>query len=138
MDISEIKDPKIHGDMLEMMFNKQRDAEKKFANIEGIPEWKAFGKIENLHLPEVCRHITDNILWRIVQEINEAVVALRNGKNWRQTNYFTDLNEYLDEIADIQIYFINACLASGISPELLTKTVLKKIQVNEKRIESKY
>lgn len=140
MDISEIKDKdiKISGDLLLQMFKEQTRVEKRFAEVEGLPERLIFGKIENLHLPEVCRHINDNILWRMVQEINEAVVALRNGKTWRETKYFTDANEYLDEVSDIMIYLINLCLASGIDAEKLTKIVLKKIKINEKRIDSKY
>jgi len=138
MDISQERDERIEGDQLEVMFSRQTEVEKLFAHVEGVPERLVFGKLENLHLPEVCRHINDEILWRIVQEVNEAVVALRNGKTWRQTKYFTDVNEYLDEVADIMIYFINLCLASGISAEKLTQTVLKKIKVNEKRFKSKY
>lgn len=138
MDISEMKDTTLKGDLLKLMFDKQTDVEKEFAIIEGFPERLVFGKIENLHLPEVCAHINDKILWRMSQEIHEAVVALRNGKTWRKAKYFTDVNEYLDEVADIQIYFINLCLASGITPEQLTQTVLKKIEVNKRRIESKY
>lgn len=125
-------------DLLKQVFNAQSEVEKDFAIVEGFPERLIFGKLENLHHPEVCRHINDNIFWRMVQEINEAVVALKNAKTWRKAKYFTDVNEYLDEVADIYIYFINACLASGISPELLTETVLKKIEVNHERIRSKY
>jgi len=125
-------------DLLVQMFEKQSEVEKDFAVVEGVPERLIFGKLQNLHLPEVCRYINDNILWRMVQEINEAVVALKNAKTWRQSKYLTDVNEYLDEMADIQIYFINACLASGIDPKLLTETVLKKIEVNHERIRSKY
>ena len=140
MDISEIKDDSINleGDLLNLIFEKQSEAEVEFAEVEGIPIRFAFGKLENLHLPEVCKHINDNIYWRLVQEVNEAVVALKNAKTWRQTKYFTDVNEYLDEVADIMIYFVNACLASGIDPKMLTKTVLKKIQINRERIKSKY
>ena len=138
MDISEQKEVEIEGDLLKAMFEEQSKVEKEFALVEGIPERLAFGKLENLHLPETCRHINDNIYWRLVQEVNEAVVALRNAKTWRQSKYFTDINEYLDEVADIQIYFINACLASGISPDLLAQTVLKKIRVNQQRIRSNY
>jgi len=129
---------KTKKDFLVQMFEAQKVIEKLFGEIEGIPSHLLFGKKENLHLPEVCKHINDNIFWRMVQEINEAVIALKNAKTWRQTKYFTDINEYYDELADIMIYFINACFASGISPELLTTLVLRKIKINEKRIRSKY
>lgn len=125
-------------DLLVQMFEKQSEVEKDFAIVEGYPERLIFGKLENLHHPEVCRHINDQILWRLVQEVCEATVALKNAKTWRKAKYMTDVNEYLDEMADIQIYFINACLASGIDPNLLTATVLKKIEVNHDRIRSKY
>lgn len=138
MDISEIKDQKLEGDLLKLLFEKQSEVEKKFAVVEGFKEHLVFGKIDNLHSPEVCKHINDNILWRMTQEIHEAVVALKNGKTWRQSKYFTDVNEYLDEVADIMIYFINLCLASGIEPEKLTQIVLKKIRVNFDRISTKY
>ena len=125
-------------DLLVQMFEAQEEVEKEFAIVEGFPERLIFGKLENLHHPEVCRHINDNIFWRLVQEINEAVVALKNAKTWRKAKYFTDVNEYLDEVADIMIYFINLCHASGIDPKLLTESVLKKIEVNRDRIRSKY
>ena len=126
------------ADLLEQMFRKQIEVEKDFAHVEGVPERLVFGKLENLHHPEVCGHINDRILWRMVQEITEATVALKNAKTWRRAKYMTDVNEYLDEVADIMIYFINLCLASGIDPKTLTETVLKKILVNHDRIRSKY
>jgi metal-dependent hydrolase (beta-lactamase superfamily II) len=138
MDISEQKNIKITGDLLQRLFAEQEKVEKIFAEIEGVPKHLFKGKLENLIHPDVCRHITDNILWRMVQEINEAVVALKNGKTWRQTKYFTDVNEYLDEVADIFIYFMNLCLASGISHKDLAQIVLKKINVNKQRFNSKY
>ena len=125
-------------DLLIQMFEAQEEVEKEFAIVEGFPERLIFGKLENLHHPEVCRHINDNIYWRLVQEINEAVVALKNAKTWRKAKYFTDVNEYLDEVCDIMIYFINICFASGVDPRHLTELVLKKIKVNQARIRSKY
>ena len=138
MNISEQRDIKFDGDLLANIFAMQSEAEREFAVIEGIPERRAFGKLENLHHPEVCKHISVNILWRLVQEVAEATVALQNAKTWRQSKYLTDVNEYLDEVADIQIYLINLCLASGIDASLLAQIVAKKILVNMKRIESKY
>lgn len=138
MNISEKDDIKIPGDFLVHLFALQKLAEKDFAAIEGFPERLIFGKLENLHHPEVCKHISVNILWRIVQEVNEAAIALQNAKTWRQTKYLTDVNEYLDEVADIQIYLINLCLASGIDANLLSQIVAKKILVNKERIRSKY
>lgn len=138
MNISEIQSPKLEGDKLEQLFRTQKIIEQQFANIEGFPSRLIFGKQKNLHLPETCHHITNNILWRMTQEIHEAVIALRNAKTWRQTTYFTDINEYYDEIADIFIYFINLCFASGISPSELTEMTLKKMVINRRRIESKY
>lgn len=138
MNISQKKEIEVKGDHLVAMFDKQSQAEKEFGIIEGFPERLIFGKLENLHHPDVCQHINNNVLWRMTQEIHEAVIALRNAKKWRQTKYLTDVNEYLDEVADIMIYFINLCLASGIDYEMLTQIVLKKIDVNIDRIRSKY
>ena len=138
MNISEINNKKLETDKLSQLFNRQTEIEKLFAEIEGIPTRLIFGKQKNLHLPETCRHITDNILWRMTQEIHEAVIALRNAKTWRKTKYFTDINEYNDEVADILIYFINLCFSSGITPSDLTQMTLKKMDVNLKRIQSKY
>ena len=138
MDISEKQVKLSAEDLLIQMFKKQIEVEKDFATVEGVPERLVFGKLENLHHPEVCRHINDNILWRMVQEIVEATIALKNAKTWRQAKYMTDVHEYLDEVADIMIYLINLCLASGIDPKLLATSVLKKIEVNHDRIRSKY
>lgn len=138
MNISEKDKAKITGDLLKALFEAQSKVEKEWAIVEGFPERLVFGKLDHLHHPEVCKHINDNILWRMSQEIHEAVVALKNAKTWRQSKYLTDVNEYLDEVADIFIYFINLCLASGIDPEDLAQIVMKKISVNEDRIRSKY
>lgn len=138
MNISQEEKQTVDGDSLEFLFKKQSIVEEDFAVIEGIPQRLIDGKIENLHLQETAEHIDNKILWRIVKETLEASVALKNAKSWRQTQYLTDVNEYLDEVADIMIYFINLCLASGISAEMLTQIVLKKIEVNRKRILSKY
>ena len=125
-------------DLLLQMFDAQKIVEEDFATVEGFPKRLVFGKLEHLHHPEVCRHINDQVLWRMVQEIVEATIALKNAKTWRQSKYLTDVHEYLDEVADIMIYFINLCFASGITPELLVDSVLKKIEVNRDRIRSKY
>lgn len=138
MNISEEKDEKLKGDKLDLLFGRQREVESKWAVVEGFPERFVFGKIENLHLPETCKFIQQNILWRLSEEVHELSVALKNGKNWRQSKYLTDVNEALDEVADIGIYFINVCMAMGIEPDHLTQIMLKKMKVNEKRIESKY
>jgi len=138
MDIGDIDKIKLPDKLLEGIFEKQSEVEKEFGIIEGFPERLLFGKLENLHLPEVCKHVQQNILWRMTEEIHELSVALRNGKNWRKAKYFTDLNEALDEVADVMIYFVNLCLAMGITPEKLTEIVLKKIRVNYDRIKSKY
>lgn len=138
MNIGEKAKQNPTGDLLKSIFNAQTTVEKEFALIEGFPERLVFGKLENLNHPETCKHINDNILWRMSQEIHEAVVALRNAKTWRQSKYLTDVNEYLDEVADIMIYFTNLCLASGIDPDMLVDIVLKKISVNKDRIRSKY
>jgi len=138
MNISQEKDEKIKGDKLDAIFKRQQEVEKRWAEIEGFPERLVFGKIENLHHPEVCKFIQQNILWRLTEEVHELSVALKNGKNWRQSKYFTDVNEALDELADIYIYSVNLSLAMGVDPEMLAQTILKKIKVNEKRIESKY
>lgn len=142
MDISEKKDIMLPeakpGDRLHLMFAKQAEAEKQFAIVEGFPERLVFGKLENLQHPETCKHINDNILWRLVQEVVEATIALKNAKTWRQSKYMTDIHEFLDEVGDIQIYIMNLCMAAGIDPDLLTQIVLKKIEVNKDRIKSKY
>lgn len=139
MNISEKNEQVTEGvDLLIQMFDKQREVESKFAKVEGVPERLVFGKLENLHHPEVCRYLSEQNFWRLIQEVNEAVVALKNAKRWRQTNYAIDVQEYLDEIADIMIFFINVCMASGIDPKMLTQIVLNKIAVNEDRVTTKY
>lgn len=138
MNISEITTQKLELDKLTQMFEAQKLAEQLFAEIEGVPTRLVFGKKKDLHHPNTCKYITDNIFWRMVQEIHEAVIALRNAKTWRRTKYLTDINEYYDELADIFIYFLNACFASGITPTDLTQNVLKKIKINKDRIRSKY
>ena len=138
MNINEEKDIKFDTDLLKSLFKLQSAAERDFAIVEGFPERLVFGKLENLNHPETAAHIDNKILWRIVKETLEASVALQNSKAWRQTYYLTDVNEYLDEVADIMIYTLTLCLASGIDSKLLAQIVAKKILINRKRIESKY
>jgi len=140
MDISDVTKVEIPKgkDKLDLIFETQLEAEKTFALVEGFPERFVFGKLENLNHPEICKHIQQNILWRLTEEIHELSIALKNGKNWRQSKYFTDINEALDELADIQLYVTNLCFAMGVDQKMLTEIVLKKIQVNLARIRSKY
>jgi NTP pyrophosphatase (non-canonical NTP hydrolase) len=125
------------------MFDAQRANEEKFIAVEAEKSdiWtkeNVFGTLEDLHLKEKCRFINEQIIFRLIQEACELTVALKNAKTWRKAEYFTDVNEALDEVADIMIYFMNICFAMGIDEELLTEKVLAKVAVNLKRIESKY
>lgn len=145
MDLNDVKPVEYtdQDDLLVQMFDQQRINEELFQPIEAKKDqiWSkenVFGTLEGLHTKERCKFINEQIVFRLIQEACELTVALKNAKTWRQAEYFTDVNEALDEVADIFIYTMNICLAMGIDPKLLTEKVMTKINVNRERILSKY
>lgn len=139
MNITDVKNKpeKDSGDMLRLIFDRQKQLMDKYHEIEA--------KVGLLQTPDVPVDLHSHLgqarlkdfAWRITEEIGEAMSCLKN-KPWKQTQMETDVQHYFEEIADAFHFFIELCLLSGINADMLFDLYFKKSEVNKWRQESKY
>ena len=92
--------------------------------------------VNNIDTKNGQRTIKD-LIFNIVEELFEGSNCLKN-RVWTQTEPVTDMNHFLEEISDALLFFIEFLIATGLTPEQVFELYLKKHQVNQFRIESKY
>jgi NTP pyrophosphatase (non-canonical NTP hydrolase) len=78
------------------------------------------------------------LFWYMIEELFEAVNALKNDREWVRTEYEIDRWRIYDEIADALGFFITICRYLGLDPMKLYEIYLRKFKVNMFRVESKY
>ena len=78
------------------------------------------------------------LLWYTIEELFEAVNALKNDREWVRTEYELDRWRVYDEIADALGFFITICRYLGLDAKRLYEIYLRKFKVNMFRIESMY
>lgn len=132
-----IKKNKEEGiDMLESIFNRQKELEAKYHGIEvkngahcpSIPlDLDTFAGQERVRL----------LFYRITEEIYEAGNAMRN-KAWKQSQVPTDKDHFLEELSDAFHFFIELMLELGLEAEDLYSLYFRKSEVNKFRIRSDY
>ena len=136
MNITDISEVKIDGDMLAAIFKKQGKLEGKYAPIEykngalvqTIPvDLNTFLGQERVRL----------LIYRIAEELFEAGNCMRN-KAWKQTQVPIDLDHFLEELADALHFFIQLFIEIGIDEKKLCGLYFKKAAVNRFRQRSKY
>lgn len=120
------------GDMLKDIFKRQLELEDKYTPIEG----KYKPKEVNIHTKE-GQHWLKTFAWFITEELGEAMNCLKN-KLWKQSEIRTDVNHYMEEIADALHFFIALCIYSGLDADKLYNLYFKKSEVNKFRQRSKY
>jgi hypothetical protein len=135
-DVSE-KEIAIDGDMLDAIFQRQRELMEKYHKIE-----ESVGLLQTLDVPvDLHSHSGQarlkDFAWRITEELGEAMNCLKN-KPWKQSQMLTDTDHYLEEIADAFHFFIELCILSGIDAKGLCELYFKKSVVNKFRQRSQY
>jgi len=126
------------GDMLEDIFGRQADLQKKYYKIErktcpGFEPKKVPVDI-NSHVGQ--DQIRQRFFWTII-ELGEAVDCLKN-KPWKQSMVETDVDHFREEVADALHFFIEGCILAGITASDLFSSYMRKSEVNKFRQRSKY
>jgi len=78
------------------------------------------------------------LFWYMIEELFEAVNALKNDREWVRTEYELDLWRIYDEIADALGFFITICRYLDLDARKLYEIYLRKFKVNMFRVESRY
>jgi hypothetical protein len=140
MNVDDAEKEEITGDMLEMIFERQKELMDKYHPIEekaGI----GYGillkdDVRDLNNPRF-QYLLKDFAWRITEEIGEAMSCLKQ-KPWKQTHMMTDETHFKEEIVDAFHFFIEMCILIGFDPVTLTEMYLKKSLVNKFRQKSMY
>jgi len=136
MNIKDIPQVKIEGDMLKAIFARQKELEDRYIPIE-----KKMGEVVpdlpfNLHSFEGQRRARTGI-YRIAEELFEAGNCLKN-KAWKQSQVPCDIDHFQEELADALHFFVQLFLEMGMTAEDVCKLYFKKSEVNKFRQRSKY
>lgn len=117
-------------DKLIAIFERQVELMKKYEKIEGRDWWPNIDTKKG-------QVVLKDFAWRITEELGEAMNCLKN-KPWKQTEIRTDVEHYLEELADAFHFFIELCILSGLGPTSLFNLYFKKSEVNKFRQRSNY
>lgn len=138
MNVTDAKEPiECKGDMLEEIFSLQSVLASRFRGVEEKNGLYAPNP-ESINL----NHVIDQerlkvAAFRVIAELIEATECLKN-KAWKQTNLVTDLEHFYEEIADTLHFFVEFCIDAGLNSKTLYKYYMKKHEVNNWRIDTKY
>ena len=125
--------------------SKKGEGEKRPARsgiwipVKNVKQSNFVGDVYNLEVNSSQSYVMNGVSVHncIVEELFEASNCLKN-RVWTQTEPVTDMNHFLEEISDALLFFIEFLIATGLTPEQVFELYLKKHQVNQFRIESKY
>lgn len=124
-------------DMLDLIFQRQRELMQKYESIEEKNFPHMYKDIPvDINSREGQARLKD-FAWRITEELGEAMNTLKN-KPWKQTHVITNEKHYLEEIGDAFHFFIELCILSGLDAKGLFDIYFRKSEVNHFRIRSNY
>ncbi|MDE2098833.1 MAG: hypothetical protein KGL39_16390 [Patescibacteria group bacterium] len=123
--------------MLRIIFGRQRNLMAKYEGIE-----ESNGLLQTHDIPVDLNSAKGqarlkDFAWRVTEELGEAMNCLKN-KPWKQSQMLTDIDHYLEEIADAFHFFVELCILSGIDAEKLYDLYFRKSEVNHFRQRSNY
>lgn len=127
------------GDMLELIFERQRELMEKYHPIEKgrgahVIEPEMFGDLNHRF---VQWRLKDVIGERCTEELYEAMNCLRN-KPWKQSEVETDEEHYFEELADAFHFFVEGLITSGLTARQFFILYYLKSEVNKFRQRSNY
>ena len=136
MNINDIEQVKIQGDMLKAIFARQLELERKYNEIEkkngeDVPD--APLDIDTFRGQRRARAL----IYRITEELYEAGNCLRN-KAWKQSQVATDKDHYFEELSDALHFIIQLFIELGFSAEEVCMLYFRKSEVNKFRQRSNY
>jgi len=129
-----------------------KEAKKRLGDNPSLQRlWEEIEKLQRLYESQ-----TESKLWKrvdlqsregqelikrtvfcLAEELFELTNALKN-RPWTQTQYETDIPRLLDELADATIFLIILAHQLGLDAETFLEIVMRKIIVNEWRVETGY
>lgn len=112
-------------DKLEDLFERQKELQRVFGN-----------NLENFNEEDKQQYTKDNVLG-LLDETHE-ILRETNWKHWRKTKKDIDKQHLLEELSDAMHFFINLCIAWGLSADELYEAYLKKDKKIYERIEGDY
>ena len=121
---------KDYSDLLEALYSEVRKLNGLYSNV-----YESSIKAD-IYTKEGQKKIKWTI-YCLTEELYELANILKN-RPWVQTEIEVDINKLYDELADTTIFFIVLCQQLGVTPEMLADIVIRKVIVNEHRINSKY
>jgi dimeric dUTPase (all-alpha-NTP-PPase superfamily) len=122
--------------MLNQIFDKQRELEEKYKEVEIkngalVPSLPL--NLDTFEGQERARML----IYRITEELFEAGNTLRN-KAWKVSQVPCDKDHFLEEISDSVHFLIQLFIELGLGPKEFTELYFRKASVNDFRIRSKY
>lgn len=124
MNVNDVKFVRPDGDMLELIFEKQKSLAEKYHHIEesqgvgyGLLQNQVFD-INNIRSQELLK----NFAWRVTEEITEATDC--NPKN--------ELDHMLEELADALHFLVELCLLVNITPDNLVEELRNDFECPDK------
>jgi len=136
MNINDVPEVKVEGDMLKAIFKKQLELEQKYEGIEKANGARVPGiplDIDTFDGQERARLLT----YRITEELYEAGNCLRN-KAWKKSQVPTDKDHYFEELSDALHFVVQLFIELGLSAEEVCMLYFRKAKVNEFRQRSDY
>lgn len=126
------------GDLLKHIFDRQKQLEEKYHDIESKNLGFDIPHIGELDINSYRgQHYLKDLAWRVTEELGEAMNCLKL-KPWKSTVQLTDVDHYLEEIVDALHFFIMLMQFSGFDHETAAKYYLMKNEVNKFRQRSNY
>ena len=121
---------KKYGDLLKALYGEVESLNKLYSDVYDT------SPSVNIYSKEGQKKIKWTI-YCLTEELYELANILKN-RPWVQTEVEIDINKLYDELADTTIFFIVLCQQLGVTPEMLVDIVIRKVIVNEHRINSGY
>jgi dimeric dUTPase (all-alpha-NTP-PPase superfamily) len=136
MNITDVKEVKIKGDMLEAIFKQQMQLEQKYNQIEKkkgalVPETPL--DLNTFYGQERVRLL----IYRITEELYEAGNCMRN-KAWKQSEVPIDINHFLEEISDAVHFLVQLYIELGLDAVDFSNLYFSKAEVNKFRQDTRY
>lgn len=125
--------PYMKGDLLELMFQGQRSLMEKYHEIEEVNGSPVVYQDDegDLNSRQVQARLHE-LFGYLVRELSEAMQELKL-KPWKQTELETNVQAFVNEMADSAHFFFEMLITAGISPIDLYEAYFRMHQKNAQR-----
>jgi len=114
------------------LFRRQEEFMKMLEERDLLPPWPVDLTTKNGQ--RMVKEITNELHG----EIWEATHTLKNKGHRLTDDRSFDFDHYLEELGDAFAYFMETCIMSGITPEMLADEYARKNAIVKKRLKNGY